>query len=377
MPTADLSSAEWLAAVADPDRMISHRAELVDAAGVPLPVVVAGEAVWDLPLSGASVEFRGEQPEQYQGTLAFSAPWMIPTTSDHPLWGARNVFVRLWWRVWHAGDWLETVLCTLAIGNTSATDGGTISGTVRARDVLSLLRGGYGPPLNISGLTIDDALRSIFERCAPTLPVRIAPTDVVVPAATVLGERDPLADVLELAGIGYTDGTVRSDRRGVVECGPRPEPTAPMLDWQEGPDCPVSEMSWEHGIEHMGNRITAVSTHADAVGLYYTAEDDDPSSPTYVGGPMGARPLPSVDTDKATTVAALRSLALMHLGKGLHPTEDVEVTIPQRPDLRYEHPVQLARAQLGVASTYRVSSWSMTLGGVEPMKVGMMRRTVR
>ncbi len=374
-------SAQWLQAVAAKGRTIESRAELVDANGVPQPITVAGVTSWDLPLSAASVEFRGEQPEQWSASMAFADPWMVPTTSAHPLWGARSMFVRLWWRVWAAGTWLEMPVCTVAVGNTAATDDGSISGTVRGRDVLSLLRGGYGAPLNISGATIDVALRAIFERCAPGLPVRIAPTSVLVPADTVLGEKDPLGDVLELAGVGYSDGTVRSDREGVVECGPRPEPTAPMLDWQEGPDCPVSELSWEHGIEHMGNIITAVSTHADAVGLYVTVQDDDPSSPTYVNGPMGKRPLPSIDTDKATTEAALRSLALMHLGKGLHPTEDVEVTVPQRPDLVYEHPVLLGRAQLGVASVYRVSSWSVNLPGngetPSPMRVGMMRRTVR
>jgi hypothetical protein len=272
-------------------------------------------------------------------------------------------------------------VCTVAVGNTSVDDKGTISGSVNGRDVLSLLRGGYGAPLNVSGMTISDALRAIFERCAPTLQIRIAPTTVTVPDTLTLREQDPLRDVLELAAIGYLDGTVRSDREGVVECGPRPEPTSPLLDWQEGEDCPVAEFHWEHGVEHMGNQVTVSSTHVDAVGLYVTVSDDDPSSPTYINGPMGKRPLPGVETDKATTVEGLTSLALMHLGKGLHPTEDVEVLIPQRPDLDYQHPVQLARAQLGVGSVYRVSSWPLTLPvngePPAPMRVGMMRRYVR
>lgn len=377
-----------LAAIAAPVRLLRSRAELVDQHGTPVAALVDGVPTLALPLAGATVEFRGEQPEQYSATMEWAHPWMVPTTPAHPLWGARSLFVRLWWEIYTAGSWLGFPVCTVAIGDTSATDNGTVSGSTKGRDVLSLLRGGYGAPLNVSGATIDVALRAIFERCAPTLAVRIAPTTTTVPASLVLGEQDPLSDVLELAAIGYPDGTVRSDREGVVECGPRPEPTSPLLDWQEGPDCPVSEMARVHGIEHMGNRITVSSTHADAVGLYVVVEDDDPSSPTYVGGPWGIHPLPSIETDKAVTEAALRSLGSMHLGRGLKPTEDVDVTIPQRPDLTYRHPVKLSRALVGVAGVHEVSSWSlvMPVSGEPPaqkkvtpapMKVGMMRRYVR
>jgi hypothetical protein len=110
-------------------------------------------------------------------------------------------------------------------------------------------------------------------------------------------------------------------------------------------------------------------------------EDDDPSSPTYVGGPWGVHPMPSIETDKAVTEAALRSLGLMQLGRGLKPTEDVDLTIPQRPDLTYRHPVKLSRGLVGVAGVHEVSSWSlvMPVNGEppQPMKVGMMRRYVR
>ena len=368
----------WDDALADPARIIGARAEAVDALGVPVAVQVGrDEPRIDLPLTGARVEFKGETPEQWSADMAFSDPWMVPAAPSHPLWGVSPLRVRLWWRVKSAGSWLERVVCTVAIGNTSVSDDGTISGTVRGRDVLSTIRGGYSSPLNVGGVTIATAIRAIFEQVAPTLPLRIAPTSVTVSAGTVLWEDDPLSDALELAAIGYSHGTVRSDRDGVVVVGPRPEPAGTPLDWQEGPGCPVTSISLDHGIEHMGNRITVVSSHPDAVGTYVTVEDDDPSSPTYVGGTWGVHPLPTITTDKATTTAALRSLGLMHLGRGLHPLEDVTVTVPQRPDLDYQHPVSLGRAQLGVASLYRVSSWSLALGTTSPMTAGMMQRTVR
>ncbi len=372
---------EWLAAVADPHAMVSARAELVDASGEPVAVDVRGDQRLDLPLSAARVDFRGETPEQWAADLAFSDPWMVPRDPAHPLWGVSNLRVRLWWRIVIAGTWTEMPVCTVAVGDSSIGDDGTISGTVRGRDMLSTIRGGYPGPLDVSGATVDVALRALFEAVAPTLPVRIAASTVTLPAGTALWEDDPLSDALELAAIGWTGGTVRTDREGVVVCGPRPEPAGPVLDWQEGPDCPVISMQREHGIEHMGNRLTVSSSHADAAGLSVVVQDDDPASPTYVGGPWGVHPLPSISTDKATTEAALRSLGLMHLGRGLHPVDEVEVTVQQRPDLDYRHPVLLGRDQLGVAGVHRVSSWSLTLPvdgeGPALMRVGMMQRTDR
>lgn len=377
-----VSEVEWLAAVADPDRLLSSRAELVDVKGTPQPIMVDDIPTLDLPLSGASVSFAGEQAQQWSATMAWAHPWMVPTTTSHPLWGAQSLRVRLWWRIWIGGAWVERAVCTLVPGDSAVTDGGTISGSTRGLDVVSLLRGGYGSPLTVSGLTVDQAVAAICERCAPTLPVRIAPTTVTVPATLTLGAQDPLRDVTELAAIGYPDGRIRSDREGVLIVGPRPEPASAPLDWQEGPSCPVTEVRWEHGIEHMGNRVTASSSHPDAAGLYVTVDDDDPSSPTYVSGPFGVRPLPGITSDKATTSGGLRSLALMALGKGRHPVDDVSVTVPQRPDLDYQTPILLARDGLGVGSLYRVQSWGpleMPVDGKppRPMQVGMMEMTVR
>lgn len=371
----------WLEAVDAPSRTLSARAELVDANGVPQPVIVGREeARTMLPVSGASIQYRGEQAESWQAEITFSDPWMIPRTPSHPLMGYQQYGVRLWWGVKVDGNILEMPVCTVALGNVTVNDDGTVSGNVRGRDVLSLARGGYGQPLNVGGLTCDEAIRAIFERVAPTLPLRIATTTVTLPADMILHEQDPAQDWTDIAAMGWPEGVVRSDREGVIVIGPRPDPTL-ELDWQEGPDCPVIDLSRQHGIEHMGNQITVSSTHVDAVGLYVTEQDDDPSSPTYVGGPMGIRPLPGIETDKATTEEGLRSLALMHLGRGLHPVEDVDLTVPQRPDLEYQQRVRVVRELSGVDSTYRVSSWSMVLpvsgGAPAPMSVGMMARTVR
>ena len=374
---------DWAAPVVVPAidrkvRTLSARAELVDATGTPVTVTAGtDEPRSTLPLASASVSFKGEVAEQWAATLTFTDPWMIPTDSTHPLWGARNYYVRLWWRILDDGEWTEHLVCTVAIGNSGGQDTGTISGTVQCRDVLSTARGGYGGPLDVGGLTVDEALRAIFERVAPTLPLQVGTSTVTLPDVYELGEQDPAKDWTEIAALA--GWVVRTGRDGTVVAGPRPTPTV-ALDWSEGPDCPVTELSWDHGIEHMGNRITVRSSDPDYVGVYATVQDDDPASPTWVGGPWGVHPLPSIDSDAVTTVEAATNLARMHLGRGLRPVEDVSVTIPQRPDLEYRQVVHLARRQVGIGADYRISSWDLDLPVTgqppAPMSVRMMQRTV-
>ena len=360
-------------------RTLAGWVELVDPAGNPVQVQTDEGPRWRLPVSGASVTWR-DQAGGYSGQLSFSNPWIIPKTARHPLWGASGLRLRAWWAVWSSemSAWLCKPLATLAIGDTDAEDSGTISGTVSGRDVLSTMvgYGGAGAP-DVVGMTVSAALGHIFARSAPTLAVTIAPSSAIIPEGTVL--RDPMTDAVELAEIGYTLGVVRSDCLGAVYVGPRLAPADEPLDWQEGPGCPVSRIRWKHGVEAMGNHVRAVSTHPDAVGLYVVREDDDPTSPTWVGGPWGVHPLPQVESSLATTVEALTAVVDAALDRGLHPTEDVEVEVPQRPDMD-RRTARLTREQLGVAAIHTPASWSIRLpvAGEAPasMPVGMMQRTV-
>ena len=372
----------WQQAVAARQRVISARAELVTPDGTPVPVTDdQGRIRPDLPLASASVSFRGEQREQWSASFKFTAPWLVPTTPNHPLWGLQNLRVRLWWRILVDGLWLETVLCTVIPTDPDTLDTGVLATGMDGRDPLAAAVGGYAGPLDISGLTLDAAIVQIFARVAPTLRLQVAPTTVTAAANHVLGvsDRTPADDWTELAAAAWPDGVVRTNREGIIVAGPRPQPSGP-LDWQEGPDCVISEIRRTLKTSGMGNRQTVISRSVDGVGVYATVEDDDPSSPTYVGGAWGVHPLPDISTDLETEEAC-RNLARMHLGRGLYPTEQITVTVPQRPDLDYRRPVQLARQQLGVAGVYEVSGWDLEVPavGVAPgaMTVTMMTRTVR
>jgi hypothetical protein len=73
-------------------------------------------------------------------------------------------------------------------------------------------------------------------------------------------------------------------------------------------------------------------------------------------------------------------MAAMQLGRFLRPTESVDVTVPQRPDLEYRDQIALARERSGVGGVFLVSGWSLRLGpadkGPETMTVTMMTRAL-
>ena len=105
------------------------------------------------------------------------------------------------------------------------------------------------------------------------------------------------------------------------------------------------------------------------------AEDDDPSSPTYVGGPWGRRGI-TVQSDVVSTVEAATAYARRVLSGRRRPTESVSVTVLPRGDLGYRDVVSLKRDQAGVAGLYRVGKWSLSIsaGDEAPalMKVEML-----
>jgi hypothetical protein len=72
-------------------------------------------------------------------------------------------------------------------------------------------------------------------------------------------------------------------------------------------------------------------------------------------------------------------MAKMQLGRFLRPTDSVNVTVPQRPDLEYRDQIALLRQRAGVGGVFMVSGWALKLGpadrGPEPMTVTMMVRS--
>ena len=362
---------EWRAMMESTHRTISARAELV---------AQDGNAVRDLPFKTASVDFRGESAEQWAGSVEFADPELAPKTPYDPLDPRSGYRVRFWWQCHHDGAVFEVPVGTFVLDDPKVTDSGSgVSVSASARDILTVVRRtGYGETLvSVGGLTVDQALKRLFAAIAPWAQLSVPATDIALPSTYQLGldNADPAQDWTKIASLA--GWVVRTDRMGVITAGPDAERAGIITDWQEGPGCPVTSLDRGVSNSNIKNRVLVRSTNQEAVGVYAVAEDNDPGSPTWVGryGPFTM----VIESDAIKTEAAALNMARMQLGSHLRPSESVQVTVPQRPDLEYRDQIALARVDAGVSGTYRVSGWSLRLGpgdaAPQTMTVSMMART--
>lgn len=345
-------------------RDVYCRAGLVDRDGV----LVSDSA----PVESGTVDFRGEQGEMWAATIGLSHPLWVPRTPDDPLHPLSGLRIRLWWGLDVDGTRQEVTVGTLDLEDPEMTDDGMLSLHLTCRDVLAQVkRGGYaGQTIDVGGYTVTAALDALFDTVAPSRPRRISESTITLPAVYELGARNPGEDWSDIAALA--GWRVYTDRDGVIVAGPL-EPSAQIVaDWQDGPDCPVVEMSRKVTTSTIVNRVVVVSSSPEVTPVITsTKEDIDEGSPTWVGryGPYEMR----IESDTVATQAGADGMALAKLGQLMRPSETVEVTVPARPDLWYRDRILLGRQRLGVAGEHQLSSWSLDLAG-GLMRVTMMAR---
>lgn len=366
-----IATPAWISAVTAQQRVLSARVEMIDASGA---------YVADLPVQSGTVDFRGEQPEQWACSLMLTDPRAVPRDYRDWLDPRSGLRARIWWRLLDDGAWVDVPCGTYTLENPTIDDSPSgVSVSVTGRDQMALARrGGYGSAVvAVGGLTVDAALRRVFGAVARGVPLRIGASTATLPAVYELADRDPAKDWTEIADLA--GWVVRTDREGAIVAGPRVERAAIVADWTEGPTCAVSSVRRALAHDSMVNRVIVRSTNPDVTpAIEVVAEDTDEGSPTWIGrwGPYEL----NIDSDAVASVDAAMSLARMHLGRLRLPQETVSVQVPPRPDLAYLDAVSLARARAGVGGIHQVSSWKLPLaapdGGPGLMNVGLMTRGV-
>ena len=340
-----VASDAWVAAVRARVRQIGARVEMVD-----------GDGVWvcDLPVDSVQVTMRGESSEMWGASFALSAAAYVPLRETDVLDPRSGMRARVWWRVRSGTSWLEVPVGTYMIEDPDIEDDGLLSYTVDGVDPLAeAKRGGYGgATLDLGGMTVTDALTTIFARVAPMMPVRIPATTMLMPAVYTVGEQEASTDWTDVAAMA--GWVVRTDREGVIQVGPAPSPDVPRESWQDGEDdCTVTSVKRAIKTSSVVNRVVCISTSTEITEpIREVVEDDDPGSATWVGryGPYET----VIRSDKVTSV---------------------EVTVPARPDLDYGDLIAVGRASVGAAGLYRVSSWTWTAAAApQPMRLTMMAR---
>lgn len=355
---------EWADAFNSSQRVSDTRVELIDT---------YGQWVADVPADAVSVSMDSEATERW-GCQLRVVNQMIPLLPSDPLDPRANLRIRVWWRELLASGWDEMLVCTLYPADPEVEDSGIPTVTVTGRDALSeARRGGYkGQTINVGGKSVTYALEKLFQVVAPGIPVSVADSDEALPSKYTLGEQSPDDDWTQIAAMA--DFTVYTDRSGVIQVGPEPEPDDPSAVWSDSESCKITQATRSMNTTDMRNRIVVRSTHPKikkpVVGV---AEDTDEGSPTWVG--LGRIWEESIDSDKPTTVTAARKLARQELIKRLMPMDEAKVTIPARPDLDGGDLCLISRARTGLAGEYRVASWSIVMpqkgAAPEPMTVAM------
>lgn len=363
----------WRAAVTAHQRTVGFRAEMIDK---------NDSHVTDIPLSAGSISFDGDTAEQWACQVSIPGEEWIADGPSDPLDPRSGLRMRLWWRLLINGGWVEVPVGTFVMEDPRITDNGAMPTTgMRGRDPLTIIRrSGYGSlVISVGGLTVPAALERIMRQIAPSTPFRIeSNSTVTLPPTYELTGQDPLDDLVNIAR--QADLVIRTDPEGRVVCARNPDSQTIRADWQEGPDCPVTDLSRDVNTSQMLNSVTVVSTNPEIIPpISVTVEDDDPSSPTWVGGVWGRRSM-TMRTDAVATEEGARATAQGLLNGRRRPQEEIQISIPPRGDLMYRDKVALKRAMSGVANTYRVASWTLSFGSAlqatPTMEVKMISRTI-
>ena len=351
------------AAVTAPSRVVSHRVEAV---------TTAGTSLGDVPCDGVRVSFDGEQAEQWRADFAFSDPSMVPTSTTSTLDGRSGIRLRPWWQIHTDAGWLEVPCGTYVVEDPKVTDAGTISVTVPGLDPLAIARRGrYGSRvIDVGGLTVSAALARLFAAIVPAFPVSIDPSTVTLPATCELWDRDPAEDWTEIAAMAGM--RVRTDRWGTITVRPAPDPQDVAADWQEGPGCPVTDLTNTVKTSTIPRRVVVVSTSHDVnpvvVGEWINPDADSIAVTTEQ----------RIESSTVTSREGANNLAAMTGERWRRPQQSVEVEVPARPDLGYRDRVILGRQQAAVSGAFTVGGWDFSMAGPDhdpgTMTVSMMVR---
>lgn len=346
------------------DRIVGSRVDVVTTMG---ELIRTG-----YPVDGVRISFDGDRGEAWDADFALSDPSTVPTTPMDILDGRSGCCLRVWWRELTDAGWQETPVGTFVVEDPKIRDTGTLSIQVPGLDPLAVARrGGYGPTVvRVGGKTVSDALATLFAVVAPGFKTSIEPCSTILPTAYDLWDRDPATDWTEIAAVGGM--VVRTDPLGVITVARPTESDTVVADWQEGPDCPVEELAVEIRTSSIPRRVVVVSTAPDVsppvVGTWDNPDADQQMITTET----------RIQSSTVTTKSAAEALAKLTGMRWARPVQTVTVRVPQRGGLRYRDLVNLARIRVGVAGSFRVAGWDLTLRGPadnpEPMTVRMMPR---
>ncbi len=184
----------------------------------------------------------------------------------------------------------------------------------------------FGEPTVVqAGTALETAVRDMIWTKVPTLPTNLPVTGFTVPALSFSATANPWTEASRLArSSGYT---LRIDRNGFLIMYPVVLQAQSVPEWTfvEGPLSTFWDPEITTESDRIPNHVTVRSASVGEPAVVGIAFDDDPSSPTYVGGTYGVVDVTIVDPAIQTEEQAQRAAAAILL-EGIGPLESPSFT---------------------------------------------------
>lgn len=362
----------YLAALVDTHITTDARAEIISPDDTVLATLGGTDPTHPGMLDG-TVTCDGSASIRWTCDLTLDNPDLLPDTPADLLHPLAHNRVRLWWRILVEGVWQEIPVGTYFMEEDPRSDDGQISSRFLGSDAVAQIKlARWDTALDLTGMTISEAITAIIDNRAPWVRTAIAATDEGVPEAYEPGEpgSDPWEDVQSLAHAA--DMIAYADRMGTIRVEPRPTPGQAVADFSEGEHSALVSLPKVEVPAEMYNVVTVVSADPDVdppvTGRW---SEDDASSPLWVG--HGYLYTHRVENGIIRTEQQANAMA-RNIGVDHSPTITVDATVLPHPHLDPGDTITINRAGVGVTGDYQVTAWTL---GLAPGQVQTITATTR
>lgn len=212
-----------------------------------------------------------------------------------------------------------------------------------------------------AGTNVAVGIKAILDARLPGLSYNLEPTTFTTPGVVLQPGDDPWKAVRDMAASAGQD--LAFDAAGVVKSQtvPDPDTVSPSTDYPDGALSVTTEVSKKLTVTGTFN-VVVVTGEGPGVTtpVTATAQDTNPASPTFIGGPLGQR-VKTIKSDQATTTAQAQAIADAELRQALGLTEQVGFTGIVNPATDAYDVITIENDKLHVNGRYVVSQAAIPL----------------
>jgi hypothetical protein len=324
--------------------------------------------VLDLEHTGGSVTVDRRQAIRRTCTVTIADPTLIPRTPADQLatYGARLRISR----GIDYGDGTQE-LVPLGVFRLDSVDGDVNEGPVslQGKDLSVIVADDkFTAPFTVTG-TVIGAVTALIQRSIPDASVISTVADQPIGKRTFDVEADPWAGCQEIAAAAGAEVYPNADGTFLIAAWPDLLTATPVwaVEATEGGVYISANRAMSSDDVNNGVLARGENTSENTAPVSYLAVDNDPTSPTYWGGPFGRRPK-FISSSAYTTVNACAQAANAELAKGKAPNASGDISSLPNPALEPGDVLRVMHED-GTRELHQAASFSVPLdeGGNFPI----------